>query len=181
MKFLGATFNPTMSWETHCQDLAKKLNKNIFLIRSLSQFVSAQALKSCYYACIHSHLLYALMAWGHAPASKKIFKLQRKAVRIVAGLGYRECCKEAFKKLEIMTLPSLYILQCIKYIHAHTEKYSKNTQRHNPTRENKFLTEALVKFKKCENSNYWGIKLYNLLDQTTRNMPRKKVSKCHEG
>jgi hypothetical protein len=82
-------------------------SKNLYLLRSLSDVLSQQYLKIAYYALIHSHLQYAILAWGHSLSRYGLFSLQKRAIRIIATLGYKEDCHEYFQKLNILTLACL--------------------------------------------------------------------------
>jgi hypothetical protein len=52
---------------------------------------------------------YGIMFWGNSPHSPVIFKMQKRAIRILMGIGYRESCRESFQELKILTLSSQYI------------------------------------------------------------------------
>jgi len=44
--------------------------------------------------------------WGNTHSNKNIFKIQKRIIRIIANIGNRESCRQAFKELQILTLPS---------------------------------------------------------------------------
>jgi len=47
---------------------------------------------------------YGIMFWGNSPHSPVIFKMQKRVIRILMGIGYRE----SFKELKILTLSLQY-------------------------------------------------------------------------
>jgi hypothetical protein len=49
---------------------------------------------------------YGIIFWGNSPHSLGIFKIQKRALRILMGIGYRDSCRELFKEEKILTLPS---------------------------------------------------------------------------
>lgn len=110
-KFLGVRIDSKLSWEPQINELCTKLRKNVFLMRQLSQTVDRVTLIQCYYAFIHSNLSYGNLVWGGAAPihTKKVFSLQKSAVRIIENLEPTQTCKNIFKKLKILTLPSLFI------------------------------------------------------------------------
>ena len=123
VKFLGVFLDREMYWSVHTDQLISKLASNIFLLRTMGDCVSPPILKQAYFTLCHTHIAYAIIVWGHSSGAKRVFGLQRRAVRILAGLCYREDCRRAFIDLSIMTLPSLFIyenLLHIKVIVTHT-------------------------------------------------------------
>jgi hypothetical protein len=46
--------------------------------------------------------------WGGDSESNKIFKLQKKALRIISSVSYHTSCRQTFKVHNILTLSSLY-------------------------------------------------------------------------
>lgn len=119
--FLGVVLDSGLRWGGHIDVLAARLSKNIFLLKNLSNCVSGVTLRTAYYGLCHSLIAYAIQAWGNCSGAHRIFGLQRRAVRIVAGLGYRQDCRDVFPRLRILTLPSLYILRCLLYAHRNRE------------------------------------------------------------
>lgn len=88
--FLGVTLDHAMLWDKHIDTVASKLCRNIYLLRYLASSLSQTALISAYYSLVNSHLSYTILSWGHSPGSSRLFRLQRRAVRILEGLGDRK-------------------------------------------------------------------------------------------
>ena len=55
--------------------------------------------------------------WGNTSAylTDRIFRIQKRAIRTIAGLRKADSCRETFTDLQILTLPCLYILEVILY------------------------------------------------------------------
>ena len=66
-----------------------------------------------YYGELHPHMVYGISLWGACAGYKftRIFILQKTALRIILQLGFRETCRDVFKELGILTLPSLYLYE----------------------------------------------------------------------
>lgn len=122
-KLLGVIIDDRLNWSSHVEQLSRKLSSSIFVLRNLARSLSRETLRMSYFALFHSHINYGTLLWGNSCYADKIFRLQKRAVRIVAGLGFRDHCKPAFKNLKIMPLPSLYILLCHKKVMS---KYTNN-------------------------------------------------------
>lgn len=163
--FLGIQIDPRLKWDEHVSTLSKKICKTIFLLRNMSKAVSRDVLLTTYFALCHSHIAYALLIWGHSSPAMRIFGLQRRAVRIVAGLRYTEDCKPAFINLKIMTLPSLFIFQCLVYAHRNKNKWTSGmaTHSHATRSQNKLQINYLRLSKSRHACNYYTIIFYNLL------------------
>nr|CAH7765842.1 unnamed protein product [Callosobruchus chinensis] len=52
---------------------------------------------------------YGLNIWGSSSEATRVFKIQKKAIRIIMGLGFRDSCRSSFSELQIMPLPSVYM------------------------------------------------------------------------
>jgi len=62
-----------------------------------------------YFGHFYSHISYGIVFWGSCSSMKHGFIIQKRAVRIMLRLGPRSCCIEGYKKLDILTVPCLYI------------------------------------------------------------------------
>lgn len=165
VNFLGIQIDPKLNWQYHIDVLAKKITSCIFLLRRLSSIVSKTVLLTAYFSFFQSRIGYALMSWGHAPMSKRIFGLQRKALRIIGGLDYREDCRQAFVEHNIMTLPSLYIYQCLIFAHSHKPSFLMHSNLHDyNTRSKDHIYINFHRLSKTQTGvNYNAPKMYNKL------------------
>lgn len=96
--------------------MCNKIAKGMFLIRKLRYEVTLDVLKVIYFSYIYPHILYGILLWGNDPNIKRILILQKKAIKIMCNVNVRTHSKPLFKKLNILTVTSLYIIECPMYV-----------------------------------------------------------------
>ena len=69
-----------------------------------------------YFSYIHSIITYGIIFWGNSTGSNEVFKLQKKAIRIITNTDSRTSCRDLFKDLNILPLQSQYILSLAVYM-----------------------------------------------------------------
>ena len=182
-RVLDIHIDSKLSWNLHGEALATRLCRAVFLLRRVSCTVDCDALRMTYFAVFHSLISYCVMIWGHSAMCGRIFALQRRAVRIVAGIGFREDCKHAFVSLGILTLPSLYIYRCLQYIKKNITQYNTNNSIHDHNTRGKDDLRAekqRINKGRCS-TNYWAVRFHNCLPENVRQMPggifEKRVKK----
>jgi hypothetical protein len=74
---------------------------------------------------------YGIIFWGASAESKRIFQQQKRRMRIKTGSTSRTSCRTLFRKLEIPTLTSQYILPLVRFLSSSLEAYTFNTSVHN--------------------------------------------------
>jgi hypothetical protein len=94
-------------------------------------------LKSVYFAYFHSAMNYGIILGVNLSNSKKIFTLQKKIVRLMAGVKLRNSCRSLFKRLEILTLPCEYIFLLMNFIVNNQEHFQINAVVHGVNTRNK--------------------------------------------
>jgi hypothetical protein len=112
IKLLGIQIDNKMNWKSHVEYILHKLGSAIFVIRSLSYFMSLKTLRMVYFSYFHSIIKYGIIFWGNSANISRVFKLQKKVIRIISGVGPRDSCRCIFKKLDILPLSCEYILSC---------------------------------------------------------------------
>ena len=104
IKFLGLTINYILSWKQHIEQVINKMCSACYALRYIKRMVPVDTLRVIYFAHIHFIINYGIIFWGSTYYSNKVFKLQKKIVRIITNTRPRDSCREAFKNMEIMTL-----------------------------------------------------------------------------
>lgn len=178
-KFLGVFVDRKLTWDTHTECLAKRMASSVYALRNLARFVSGSVLLTAYHALIHCHIDYALIVWGNASGADRVFGIQRRAIRVLAGLGYREDCRSSFSRLKILTLPSAYILQCMLYVRANLGEYTTHSEVHDYRTRNR--DDIYVDFQRLNTSkygiNYDGPRFFNQLPVEIKMLPIKIFKK----
>ena len=139
------------------------------------QSLSPQKFLECHYISLfHSHLSYGVLSWGHSAIVKRVFGIQRRAIRVLARLDYREDCRDSFRNLKILTLPSLYIYECLRYVTANIDLMQRHNGVHDyATRNNNNLRQPQLRLSRSRNStNFYGIKFYNIIGKDLISLPR---------
>ena len=172
-RFLGVLVDTELTWRPHCCALARRLCSASFALRRLSESASIGALRVAYFALFQSHLVYGLLSWGHCAASADVFAIQRRAVRALDGVSYREDCRPSFVRLNLLTLPSLYILECLKYVLRRRGAFSLQSELHNyNTRGGSNIRHDSLRLTRSRNGmNYFSLRIYNAMDVRLRGLP----------
>jgi hypothetical protein len=141
-QLLGLKIDRSINWNSDIDIVCKRLSKAIYALRMLKRVVNKHTLISVYYAYFHSILTYGLEIWGNAAAEylkNRVFKLQKKAVRILSNLGAFDSCREAFVELKILPFPALYIFQAVMFVKKYPQYFLDNLQAHSYNTRNKDL------------------------------------------
>jgi len=130
-----------------------------------SSLITANTLKVIYYSYFHSIITYVLIFWGNSPDSTKIFKLQKKIIQIMMGCRNRNSCRKLFPNLEILPLPSQYILSLLLFMLRNKNQFQVNSEIHqiNP-RQHANLHQPSVNATKYQKGVHCiGVKVFNML------------------
>ena len=92
--FLGTTISNTLSWKTHCSNLCKQLSRTIGTLKRLQNTVPTFTLLTIYNSLFQSYMSHSILVWGHQPG--RIFKLQKRAVRIISKAKYNAHTNKLF-------------------------------------------------------------------------------------
>nr|CAI5840348.1 unnamed protein product [Callosobruchus analis] len=130
VKLLGIMLDTSLSWSCHIDCLCAKLSSQLFAMRQLKTYLLYDALRLAYFSLVDSHLNYGILLWGGSTAVGRVFTLQKKAVRILEGAPPGTSCRTLFKKHNILTLPSIYIINTLKEIHKNLSNHLRHSDFH---------------------------------------------------
>jgi exonuclease III len=166
-KFLGMHIMDTLKWNSHIQALASKLSKISFMIKFFRETLSLNMICNIYFAKFQTLLRLGILFWGGTGGelNAKIFKIQKRVIRAIAGVSSRTPCRQLFKEHNILTLTSLYILEAACFIRQHCQSLACNSDVHSyNTRQRRD-----IHVKACKTNVYkksvinMGTKIYNKL------------------
>jgi hypothetical protein len=137
-KILGVLVQSDLKWSDHLHCLKKKVNSANFAIYSIRNAISKEALLFVYYSYVYSFLTFGIMFWGTETKSlNEMFLLQKRSVRLICGLRARYSCRGYFKKLDFLTVPSLFIYTLCVFKFNNASLFEVNSDFHNYNTRNK--------------------------------------------
>ena len=87
------------------------LNTACFVIWTIQAIMSPETLRMVNFACIHSIMSYGVSLRGNQQYSDKIFKIQKRVIRIIISSRMRDSCRGLLKKIRNTALIfSIYLL-----------------------------------------------------------------------
>ena len=128
-KFLGITYDETMTFKQHINSLTLKISRHIALLHQLKDFVPLHTLKCIYHAHIYPLLQYCNPIWSTTyPTHLNSLNIQlKKIVRIITGSDYLEHSLPLFKQTHLLNLVD------INKMSLATHMYQERTNNMNPT------------------------------------------------
>jgi len=76
-------FDDNITWKNHTDQFIPRLKSACYAIRAVNATLSRKALRMLYFLNIHSIISYGIIFWSNTPNSIKIFRTQKKVLRIL--------------------------------------------------------------------------------------------------
>ena len=124
-KFLGVTIDENLTWKNHIDNISKNVSKGVGIINKLKSFVPDNVLRSLYCTLILPYINYGIIAWGSSCKSnlENIYKLQKKAVRIMSKSNYLSHSAPLFKKHNLLNVYDAYYLELCTFMYKHSTNH----------------------------------------------------------
>ena len=117
-KFIGVILDNNLTWEKHILMIKSKVAKGMGILCKAKKIFQLSTLRTLYYSIIYPHLTYCIEVWGNTSKSylSSLFKMQKKVIRIIKQVGYREHTDPLFAELKLLKLPDIYTLQVMTFV-----------------------------------------------------------------
>jgi hypothetical protein len=108
-------------------------------------------------------MTYGLIFWGNLPHAERVFKLQKRAIRLIKGCGFRDSCREHFRDMNVLPLRSQYIYSLMMFIVKNREIFNINKDCYEiETRQHMNIHMYQVNLAKYGNGVYhMAVRIYN--------------------
>ena len=186
-KFLGVIIDEKLNWNKHISHITSKVARGIGIIIKARKFLPRDAILSLYYSFIYPYLTYCNLIWGNACAThlERLKILQKKAVRIIAGVTPRTHSDPLFKQLKLLKINeiNIFLTACFMFkvsncmiIEIFQNLFVKNSEIHGHlTRQSAEYHIPIVHTESAKrNIRFHGVKTWN-------DLMKKGISKdCSE-
>ena len=117
IKFLGITLDEYLEWEFQFKQVLTKMIAGNYSLNMVKNLLPPRSKLLVYFANVHSHLNYAISAWGPMLKARDLKKLktqQNKSIRLIYNIGKRTRLLPLYKKANILMISDLINLSLLK-------------------------------------------------------------------
>ena len=115
-KFLGVYLDEHLTWKFHVNKIRSKISQAIYALNKVKNILPLSTMKTIYYSLVHSNLTYGILAWGNSASANSLFKLQKKAIRMLNNKKYNSHTEPLFKLNNILTLKDQYTFEVLTFM-----------------------------------------------------------------
>lgn len=161
-KYLGLTIDSNLTWNSHINNLIKKINPYVGVFRRIAFVCSDRVKRMLYHAFFHSNIIYLLTLWSGTKLDniKKIKILQNKCIRNLFFNEYKMgniSTDELFKKHNILQFEKIINLEISTNLHKIINKQLKcDLQIQYKSNIHEHKTRQTTKMHKIKSNNKWG-------------------------
>ena len=101
-----------MNWKSHIDSICSKLSRTIGILCKLKHYLPLFILRILYNSLFLSHCVYGSNTF-------RVFKLQKKAVRIITNSKYNSHTEPIFKSMCFLKIQDIYCLNVLKFYYQY--------------------------------------------------------------
>ena len=105
-KFLGVMIDNKLTWKYHVNYIAGKIARGIGILIKARAYLKKETMITLYYSFIYPYYIYCNHIWGTSCSKniKRLFVLQKKAIRIICHANPRSQSEPLFKELKLLNV-----------------------------------------------------------------------------
>lgn len=175
-RFLGVLLDESLSWKPHIMAITTKMAKSIGILGKTRHLMSTEVATMLYYSMVYPYINYCNLVWGstHQTKLEPIYRLQKRALRIISCVHRSHSSQPLFLKLGILSVYQVNHLQIGLFVYSSLKRvlppffhdmFAHNYQFHNySTRSSCLLRPPHSRTSQSQFSIlYRGSKLWNSL------------------
>lgn len=168
--FLGIVIDKHLKWGPHIEQLRGRLNSVCYMLFMLRNQVDFDLLKLVYFSNFQSILSYGIIFWGNASHVCDLFVIQKRALRTILNLGYRQSCRGFFRSNNILTISGLYIYRLLIFFSKQNHYFESFKNLNNTRRMFPFYVPVHKTTLREKSVECMAVNLFNILPSQIRNL-----------
>ena len=148
--FLGVIIDHKFNWKTHIQQVRNKVARSIGVLYKAKQILNYNSLYTLYNTLVQPYLTYCVEVWGNTYQSnlQPIVIIQKKALRIIHKVGYRDHTNGLFLRSKILKFVDLVDFKTAQIVYqARNQRLPANVQKLFRDREGKYSLRRELNLK----------------------------------
>lgn len=85
--------------------------KDMLCVKVLTRTYKVETLKAFYDCTFIAYMRYAIIYWDMYSDADKVFLIQKRGIRTVVNLSYRDSCRTLFKTYSVFSSYEMFILE----------------------------------------------------------------------
>jgi len=145
-----------------------------YAIRLIKPFMSVDVLRSAYFLYVRSIISYEIIFWGNSSHSEKIFKIQKRIIRIIMNSSKNASCRQLLKELNILPIQSQYIFLILLFVIKSKDQFLFKSQVHKNKYKTNFRLPSANLTIYQNGVDYSEIKIHNHLPTAIKDLSDDK-------
>lgn len=125
-KLLGIHLDENLTLNSNVSILCNKLSRALFILRQIKNILPQSAIRTLYFSLFHCHILYCpiILSMTSQTNINKIFKLQKKAIRIISLEKNNTPTNPLFYQQGILPLEKIILFSKLMFMHSIVYNYN---------------------------------------------------------
>ena len=118
-KFLGITIDENLTWKKQVDNVYRTCSRNIGVLNKVKCYLPSDTMKQLYCTLVLPYLNYGLLLWGNVIKTymHKLFKIQKRAMRIISNSSFLAHTKPLFAKFGILNIFEMYVKDVVIFMY----------------------------------------------------------------